>query len=191
MLRSVAIVGQMASGKTTLAERLIKDYGYTRVSFAERMRFIASQVYGAGGSINKVADYEVTRATGEIERISGRQLLQELGQSVKSLDLDIWVKWLRRDIYAGEYGDGPYVIDDCRFPFEADFLRDQMKFVIVKLDTDKATRMQRYERAYGRPPTFQELKHLSETEIEKIVPDVTIPGEYQPVELARLVVGSI
>lgn len=190
MLRSVAVVGKMAAGKTTLADRLIKEYGYSRISFAERMRFIASQVYGDGNLIRKAEDYAVTRETGRVEFISGREVLQELGQAVKSLDRDLWIKWLAYDMKAGLYGKGPFVIDDCRFSFEADFLKG-LGFTVVKLDTDMPTRMARYEKLYGRPPSFNELRHPSETEVDKIVPDVVIPGEYQVAELARLVVGSI
>jgi hypothetical protein len=193
-LRNVAIVGKFASGKTTLADRLIKDYGFTRISFAARMKQIASDVYAGGavgGAINKTGDYRVTSTDGLVKSRSGREILQFLGQVVKDLDRDFWIKYVAADIRAGVYGAGPYVIDDCRFPFEADYLRNEMNFVITKLDTDSTIRVARYERAYGRPPTIQELRHPSETQVEKIVVDLTIPGEYPTAELARLLVGML
>jgi hypothetical protein len=167
---------------------MIKDFGYTRISFASRMKQIAADVYG---QINKVSDYETTQADGSKKFLSGREVLQSIGQVVKEMDRDFWIKYLESDIRSGLYGKGPYVIDDCRFPFEADFLRSKMGFVIVKLDTDTFTRTTRYEKLYGRPPSITELRHPSETEVDKIVADVTIPGEHTPAELARLVVGSI
>ena len=190
--RSVAVVGKFASGKTTLAERLIKDYSYTRVGFANRLKEMAAAVYGgASGIVPKQATFFVTRSSGKRDEITGRQLLQELGQSVKALDRDLWIRWLENDIQSGAYGAGPFVIDDCRFPYEADFLRDQLGFVVVKLDTPDAVRILRYEKTYGRTPSEAEQNHPSETEVDNIVPDLVMPGDIPVGDLARLVVRSV
>lgn len=178
-MRNLAIVGGFAAGKTTLSDGLVQQ-GYTRVSFARYLKEIAAQVYG--GEIGKTNDYVVYNLDGTPRVISGRMVLQELGQSVKALDRNFWINSLREDIASGEYSDGPYVTDDCRFPYEAEALRED-GFKIVLLDTPMTTRIQRYESTYGRMPTPEELVHPSEIELVDIVPDYTINGELEPKEI--------
>lgn len=150
MTNNIAIVGEFASGKTTLANHLIAQYGYTRVSFAGQLKRVAAAVYeptpdaGTYAVVEKTKEYEVWPLDkDEPADISGREILQRLGQSVKELDRLFWVRWLLNDIDAGAYGKGPFVTDDCRFPYEADALRER-GFVVVRVMTPKAVRMQRY-----------------------------------------------
>lgn len=180
-MRSIAIVGEMSAGKTTLADYLVENHGYTRVSFASRLKQIASAVYNGGKPIAKNDWYEGLVQDGVPVQLSGRRLLQELGQAVKALDERFWVKALLADIDAGVYGDGPYVTDDCRFPFEADALRER-GFVVVKIATPEEVRMARYENVYGRKPSPEELSHPSETEVAKIASDAWADGT-EPVEV--------
>ncbi len=180
-MKNLAIVGGFAAGKTTLSEGLVQQ-GYTRVSFARYLKEIASKVYGDGQEIGKTQSYFVNTLAGEPRWVSGRQLLQELGQSVKALDRDFWIVALTNEISAGVYGDGPFVTDDCRFPYEADALKS-LGFRVVKLDTPLETRIRRYTETYGRAPTSEELVHPSEIELVDIVPGVTIDGTKSPKEI--------
>ena len=185
-MRSIAIVGEMSAGKTTLADYLVENHGYTRVSFASRLKRIAAEVYNDGKPIAKSDWYEgLVQINHRDERVpvqlSGRQLLQELGQAVKTLDERFWVRALLADIDAGVYGDGPYVTDDCRFDFEADTLRER-GFVVLKLATPEEVRMARYASVYGRLPTPEELAHPSETEVANIHWDAMADGR-EPVEV--------
>jgi hypothetical protein len=190
--RSVAVVGKFGAGKTTLAERLIKDYSYVRVGFANRLKEVAEAVYGGGRPVSKGAVYALTdETTGKLREVTGRRLLQELGQSVKVMDRDLWIRWLDADIRDGKYGNGPFAIDDCRFPYEANYLRDELGFVIVKLDTPDETRFTRYERLYGRRPSEDEVNHPSETQVDAIVEDLLVPGDIPVADLARIVVRSV
>jgi hypothetical protein len=183
----IAIVGGFATGKSTLAEMLVTKYGYTRVSFAGRLKQVAADVYNGGVPLDKNMVYGTTDMNGVHQPLSGRQVLQRLGQSVKELDRDFWIKWMLADIDAGKYEYGPYVIDDCRFPYEAEALRDR-GFLIAKIELDLVTRMHRYEALYGRLPNADELLHPSETEVEKIVPDVTLDGTLSPEVLADVLI---
>jgi len=184
-VKNLAIVGQMAAGKTTLADYLVANYGYTRVSFAARLKELAATVYNKGQPIPKdmwFDDFAQRDKSGGLymQNLTGRQLLQQIGQAIKALDELFWVKWLFCDMDAGLYGAGPYVIDDCRFSFEADALRER-GFDTVGLDTPDAERNRRYKRLYGRLPSEEELSHPSETEVSKIYCDRTISG-MRPVE---------
>lgn len=177
-MNNLAIVGGFAAGKTTLSDGLVQQ-GYTRVSFARYLKEIVANVYNDGAPIGKTDEYDVVDLNGVTRTISGRQMLQEFGQSVKALDRDFWINSLMRDIRQGTYGFGPFVTDDCRFPYEAQALKD-IGFLIVKLDVDLDVRIQRYEQTYGRKPTPEELVHPSEIELVDIDPDFRIDGTQEP-----------
>jgi hypothetical protein len=95
------------------------------------------------------------------------------------MDRDFWINSLMADLDNGNYGVGPFVTDDCRFPYEAQALKGE-GFLIVKLDVDIDVRIQRYEATYGRKPTPEELVHPSEIELVDIVPHFTIDGTQDP-----------
>lgn len=184
-MKDVAIVGQFCAGKTTLADYLVDHHGYTRVSFAGRLKEIAATVYNQDTPIPKDAWFNGFRQNTDlngpyIRNLSGRQLLQQLGQAVKQLDELFWVKWLLRDMDEGVYGAGPFVTDDCRFDFEADALRER-GFDVVKIETPERERFDRYQRLYGRFPNPEELGHPSETEVVNIYFDHELDGT-RPVE---------
>jgi dephospho-CoA kinase len=161
-MKNIAIFGHMYSGKSTLSQALV-DLGYQRVSFAGPLKEIAARVYGE--PIEKSKEYEVARPSGEKETISGRQVLQEVGQSIKSHNRDFWLRWFFND--AGLYGTTPLVVDDGRFLFEYDALRDAGWFTVY-VDTPFEIRMKRAKESLGRLPTAPEIHHESEIELPTI-----------------------
>lgn len=185
-MSNLAIVGKFGAGKSTVAQILVDYYRFTRLSFAGRLKQVAADVFGNGDPIAKEGIYTVTKLDGESTFLSGRQVLQELGQSVKALDREFWIRWLMTDVDRGLYGDGPFVIDDCRFPYEADALRAR-GFNIVLLTAPDEVRMERYELLYGRRPTEDEMNHPSEIEVDDITPDLVLTSTVQP----ELIVRSI
>lgn len=180
-MRDLAIVGGFAAGKTTLSEGLVQQ-GYIRVSFARYLKEICAAVYNGGRPIEKAQTFEVTGLDGWVRTITGRRMLQEFGQSVKAMDRDFWVKAMLNDILNGEHSGGPFITDDCRFPYEADALR-KAGFLIVKLDTPIDVRIQRYFDTYGVYPTAAEIVHPSEIELVDIQCDAVIDGEMSPKEI--------
>lgn len=174
---NVAIVGKMGAGKSSLANHLVDVHQYTRVANAGALKALAAMAYGP---IDKSETYRVTRSFRNSgldydheQEISGRQVLQGIGQIVKEFDRDFWLKAMMRDIETK--GNGPFVCDDTRFPFEADFLRDK-GWVIAKLYVPKEIRAERYLSLYGRVPTEDELNHPSETEVDDIAEDIGLSG---------------
>jgi len=180
-MNNLAIVGGFAAGKTTLSEGLVQQ-GYTRVSFARYLKEIAARIYNEGVQLDKTGEYEVVSLEGVSHTLSGREVLQQLGQAVKALDRDFWIRSLFIDLDNGNYGDGPFVTDDCRFPYEAEALKSQ-GFMVLKLDVDLDVRIQRYSQTYGRRPTPEELVHPSEIELVDITPHFHIDGNRDPKDI--------
>lgn len=175
---NIAIVGKMGAGKSSLANHLVDVHKYTRVANAGALKSLAAMAYGP---IDKGETYRVTRLNEDSwseeyreQELSGREVLQGIGQIVKEFDRDFWLKAMMRDI--STKGNGPFVCDDTRFPFEAEFLKDE-GWVIVKLYVPADVRARRYENLYGRAPTEAELSHPSETEVDLIEEDLGLSGE--------------
>lgn len=173
---NVALFGQMAAGKSSIS-RMLVDSGYTRLSFAGPLKNISELAYGP---IEKSGQYPVTdERTGLESFISGREVLQRVGQSIKSHDRDFWLRCFFRT--AQNYGNTPLVVDDGRFIFERDSLRDN-GWLIVGINTPWATRRERYRDSYGRYPTAEEETHASEVEIPQILLncDMLVDGTESP-----------
>lgn len=171
--RNIAIVGKMYAGKTTLANQLCEDHDYSRVAMAGPLKLLAKLAYGE--EIVKDRDYYVTDLwSGSVVAKTGREILQGIGQALKVVDRDIWLKIFEADTTA--MNAGPYVCDDVRFQFEVDYLREK-GWVIVKVDTPDETRISRAERINGKRPTKKELEHESEREVGNIEPDLLVPGD--------------
>jgi hypothetical protein len=181
-MKSIALFGQLAAGKTTIAAALV-DAGYHRMSFAGPLKNVAALAYG---TIDKAGEYDVVRPhiisskmgdkQGYVpDKVSGREILQGIGQTVKAVDRDFWLKAFLRD--AKNYLDQPLVVDDGRFLFEfAALKRDG--WLTVGIDTPHAERMKRYKVLYGREPTKEEQEHDSEIEVPEIIKqcDVIVDG---------------
>jgi dephospho-CoA kinase len=160
-VRNIAIVGKMYAGKTTLANEFVNSHGYTRVMMAGPLKDLARRAYGE--DIQKDKGYDVVNTYGGSGLRSGREILQGIGQSIKQVDRDIWLKIFVNDTQGG----GPFVVDDVRFKFEADFLREH-GWYIVKVEASKALRVERAIGLTGVEPTESELNHESEIEVDEI-----------------------
>ncbi len=96
----VGLSGKMRSGKDTTA-RLLNVYGFRRLAFADRLKELASELFGM--------DPDEKR----------RPLLVALGRKMCEVDPDVWVK----RVLATMPVDQRIVITDLRFPSELKLLR--------------------------------------------------------------------
>lgn len=174
-MKNVALFGQMASGKSAIAAALV-DSGYVQLAFAQPLKNISELAYG---KIDKSGTYSVTSLDGEASDISGREVLQRVGQAIKAHDRDFWLRCFFRS--AASYDSLPIVVDDGRFRFERDALRAR-GWLIVGINTNYQVRMDRYKAVYGRLPTEREMNHESEVELPSIIntADLIILGTDDP-----------
>lgn len=184
-MRNIAIVGKMYAGKTTLANEFVASHGYTRVAMAGPLKQLALLAYGEDVVKDKM--YDVSDMDGSQTTKSGRAILQGIGQSIKAVDRDIWLKIFIND--TAQMDREPYVVDDVRFGFEADYLR-RAGWFIVKVDTPNWTRIQRAKSLSGRVPTKEEMNHESEREVDNIKHDWVHVGE-EPIPRLPMRAASI
>jgi hypothetical protein len=132
-------------GKTTLAEILVNEYGYIRMPLATPLKAMTStllqQLDIPRERASRLINVDKSDPIPEIsDRTTARHLLQTLGTEWgrSCVAPDIWLRcWeaqYRRVIAFGEPSDIPtlaanapiprVVVDDCRFPNEADLLRN-------------------------------------------------------------------
>jgi dephospho-CoA kinase len=177
--RNIAIVGKMYAGKTTLANELVEAHDYTRVAMAGPLKLLSQLAYGE--IVEKDREYATTdRETGEVVFKTGRVVLQQVGQSLKDVDRDIWLKIFIND--TTNMDRAPYVVDDVRFKFEADYLAEQGWKIVTVLTSDEE-RIRRAVALTGRAPTQAELTHESETEVGSIKADAYVDGSRPLAEL--------
>lgn len=201
----IAIVGKAHSGKTTLAEALLK-HNYRRIAFADPVKDIAADmltsfVHNAGP---KEKHQFFTRE--DINNMKGhhaiRKLLQLVGTELGREWLgpeSIWIDLFEEQVKAVEHNNRFFktmrlapihiVNDDCRFPNEAARLRE-LGFTIIKLVRDHDERMWSIRRALERdnPALVGDefhiemmmhdmLEHPSETNVDLIEADINVASE--------------
>ena len=154
----IAIAGQMASGKTTLAnkmqEELISlDYRVERHSLATKVKEIGSNLFGM------------------VEK--DRKLLQQIGMKMREIRPDVWIDYMNRTIDEDVANDkyDVAIVDDVRFINEAEKLSAQ-GWRIVRLHLDEDLQRERLKKTY---PDWEvhwaNRNDPSETEVAQIPED--------------------
>lgn len=139
----IALVGNMRSGKDTFADILINESGYTRIAFADELKRICKELFPE----------QFTNGN------KPRKILQDVGQCMRNIDSDVWVKALGRKIE--QCSDKNIVITDVRYQNEVDYLRDN-GFIIVQIIVYRSILV---ERCKATDPNFNttQLNHESES----------------------------
>ena len=177
LLPSVALVGKQGSGKTTLADILVRDNYYVKHSWASNVRHVFELAYETITPANyasiKARTYETTVITPEGNRMialrTGGELLQLIGAEAirEQVDQDFWVKSGIRSLMGKKI-----VSDDTRYLNEAEALRGR-GWVIVRITAPVEIRKARLGGA------FRPENHSSETEQENIVEDYVLNNDEQ------------
>ncbi len=128
----IGICGLISSGKGTVADILVEEYGYTKISFADKLKDGVAEVFGwdrqmlegdtdEGRAWREQKDSFWSQETGR--NISPRVVLQEFGTDCmrNGFDNNIWVSIVKKKIV--ENPDTNYVIPDVRFENEANMIK--------------------------------------------------------------------
>lgn len=119
MKRCLAFIGPQGAGKSTIANLLVEHSGYLRMSIADPIKEIAANAYQG---IAKDEEYLVRTLDGG-KRITGRELLQEIGAKMREIDLDFWLRQFRLRYTAAVRSGRLVVIDDVRLDNEVHYLQ--------------------------------------------------------------------
>jgi len=113
----IALSGKMYSGKSTVADFLIRNHKFHRLSFAGALKEdIMEMGFSAQDVLNKPPWM--------------RELLQAYGKARRAADPGYWVKRLRVKLDDPEFTADRVVIDDMRFPNEAQFLAGRGAYLV-------------------------------------------------------------
>lgn len=125
----IGLSGYARSGKDTVAQFLVENYGYTRVAFADNIRHMLLDLnpyVGIGPSnYNHTALADLVAVNGwesAKQHPEVRRLLQDLGVAARNyLGEDVWIK---AALNTPTQSDG-LVITDVRFINEAKAIKDR------------------------------------------------------------------
>lgn len=180
----IGLMGQKRSGKDQTAAFLREELGYVRVAFADPMRqaLVELDPIVSGFSPTRLSDViEEHGWDGYKESPYGeeiRALMQRFGtESIRKLDDGFWVRMAMRkavdliegglltskdgEIWEPEREPEPVVITDCRFPNEAEAIRNAGGALVV----------------IERPGLPDNDTHASENAWRGIVPDYVIHND--------------
>lgn len=176
----VALGGKAGSGKNTLAQYLVDNYGFTELAFADAIRELLTELnplipidMGIDGELLKSTMRLATLVdsigweAAKRDHAEVRELLQRLGTEAgrNVIGENVWVDIAIKNAMAV---DGPVVFTDCRFPNEVDAVRNRGGlFVRV------------YRRGLDSVNT-----HISETAVDDIPADLTVMNVGAKTELA-------
>ncbi len=135
----IAIHGPMCSGKTTIANMIIRmDQRYQRFSYGQKIKDIASELFNM--------------------ETKDRTLLITIADAMKQINPNVWVNYVKKQTDKREH----CVIDDLRFQNELDSLTG---WKIICLKTPVKERIERIKRLYPQDYDnhIQNMNHNSET----------------------------
>jgi hypothetical protein len=139
----IALSGLKGSGKDTAAEVMIEEYGFTRIAFADALREALvvlnpyiDEVVSSDTEYDSVS-YVVPTPLAELVEEYGwdytkrnfpeaRRLLQVMGTEVGRMLFgeNVWIDYLVKKYPNISRTNTRYVITDCRFENEAQFVQD-------------------------------------------------------------------
>jgi len=171
----IGMRGEMGSGKDTVGNYLVNNYGFVRVAFADTLKeacklifqLTDEQVYG---NLKEVIDPYWQHSPRELLQRVGTELFRdELPKHCKNISDNVWIRSIERQIQnLRKKGYTKFVITDVRFPNEIDF-------IIKNSSCDRHdcfscfgthTLLWKTIRERSIPSESHTLKHVSETMVD-------------------------
>lgn len=134
----IGLCGLQGSGKDTVADYLVKNLNFTKMSFADPVKSITSIIFDWDRKLlegDTCQSREFREKKDEWwsqtlnENITPRKMLQYIGTDLfrHNFNSDIWVKILEKKILNNKSN---IVISDCRFPNEIKMLKKNGAIII-------------------------------------------------------------
>lgn len=157
----IAFIGYKGSGKSEAARTLIEQHGFVRHSFADPLKRMLLSIGLTEGQLWG-SEKEVPS-----ELLGGktpRHAMQALGETWgrQAIDKEIWIRIWEKTIPSGNV-----VVDDLRYPNEAELVRNRGGTIVRIL----------------RPDVQVDTSHPSEQHVESIEADYVVVNDHGVVEL--------
>ena len=190
-MRSIGLIGKMGSGKSTAADAL-RSLGYIPLSFAAPLKEMVidadplvtyGEHFGVPIHLSDLLDAGYTFEECKREYPEVRRSLQRIGQGIRRIDPDYWVRnLLARAVECPP--SVPIVVTDVRYPNEADALRKN-GFTLVRVKRQLTT-----TKGLTNDET-RAMLHESETALDRYAVDVTIRNDGSLIDLHAAVLDLV
>lgn len=164
---NIGICGKAGTGKTVVADHLIKKYNYKRHSIADEVKRIAARLFKM--------------------KKKDRKLLQDIGFKMREIRPSVWIDFLIDQIK----GKDKIVVDDIRYPNEYQALKKE-GFKIIRVVADREICIERLSERDGTA-AIERLDDESETAMDDVrienVLDGNLPLEEMLAQLDELLIS--
>jgi dephospho-CoA kinase len=146
-MMNIALYGRSGSGKTTIAQFLVKNYGYNRCSTGDACRHVSKFLFQS----------------------ESKKILNQVTDAMRIIDQNVWL----RTALTLVPDDSLIVFDSMRFFNDYNYLKAR-SFSLWKVEAPIELRL---ERLYQRGQLYdleEDENHITETELEKYTFDYTI-----------------
>jgi len=168
-LSIIGIIGKKGSGKTESSKVIIEKYKFRKISFADKLKEAASQIFDI--PIQHLYDPKMKETFDPRWGKTYREIMQLLGSEIcRAIHKDTWNYHVEKEFK--NKANQNFVVDDVRFKNEAKLIK-KYNGILIKI---------------VRPTIISENdQHISETEQDEIEPDVLIMNNYTIKDLHRRV----
>lgn len=172
---SIALTGEMRSGKDEVGKILVEEYGFVRYAFGDGIRKVTRKLFPH--------EFE--------QGVKPRKLLQEFGQEQVERYPRVWVDACFREmLYDGvDPIEDNVVITDLRQPHEYEALVES-GFIIVRVNTKGHIRKRRMELA-GEEVSDDVLRHSTESHVRSFEVDFEIDNNGSTEQLRNNVIALL
>ena len=135
-MKVIGICGYRGSGKDTIASVLVREFGFIQISFAEVLKKVISVLFGWSYKKLQGLTEEDRKWRTEVDSWWSEKLgfevtpvfaMQNIGTDVfrNHFHNDIWILSMERMMMnmCSEQGTDKFVVSDCRFPNEFEWIR--------------------------------------------------------------------
>jgi len=170
-LAIIGIIGKKGTGKSECSKVLIDKYKFRKISFADKLKEIVSELWDI--PIQHLYDPSMKETFDPRWGKTYREIMQLFGTEVcRNIAWNTWIYHVEKQFKTTEN----FIIDDVRFKNEADLIK-KYNGILIKV---------------VRPlPESKDSNHLSESEQDEIKPDIVIMNDSTKKDLSRKVEESL
>ncbi len=147
---NIGICGKAGTGKTAVADHLLKKYGYKRYAVADEVKRIAVRLFKM--------------------KKKDRKLLQDIGFKMREIRPSVWIDFLIDQIK----GKDKIVVDDIRYPNEYEALKKE-GFKMIRVIADRELSIKRLTKRDGTA-AVERLDDESETAMDEVKIENVLDG---------------